>query len=352
MKSHEAAIAEYSNLFHVYEQFTNKTERLIQDLMKSNNLKAKIIESRTKDVESFASKLQRKNYLDPLNEITDFCGVRIILSYQDEVDKVVEIIEKEFEVDRDNSVDKGALLNPNEFGYRSVHYVVSLLHSRKELTEWKKYINIKAEIQIRTILQHSWALISHSLQYKRENDIPQNLKRKLFRLASLVELADEEFVSLRYDHEQLESLINIKTPEDLLLQDLNIITVKKFFVENELISNLHNSALSAGFTIKDYEDASLSVLLLYCNVVNIVTVKDLTLFIEKWLPDAKSYFSAHIYHEYVVYSEIVLDVPSLIILLIIYENGENPILWKTVKKPDEHDFFYKAQFIHRVFPHK
>jgi GTP pyrophosphokinase len=65
------------------------------------------------------------------------------------------------------------------------------------LGEWKPFDGLKAEIQVRTIGQHAWAAISHALQYKREQDAPVNVQRRLARLAGLLELVDDESEALR-----------------------------------------------------------------------------------------------------------------------------------------------------------
>ncbi|EGW39179.1 hypothetical protein [Desulfosporosinus sp. OT] len=336
MKSYKEVIAEYSSLLSLYETFTLKIKNLVVDLMKAKKIKVNVIQSRTKDVESFSNKIKRKSrkYIDPLNEITDICGIRIIVNYQDEVDEIFNMIKEEFEVDEVNSIDKGSLLNPNEFGYRSVHYVASLASERKELTEWKAFSNFKVEIQIRTILQHSWALISHSLQYKRENDVPQELKRKLFRLASLVELADDEFMSLRNEHVQLEKSIGEKTTENIMLLDLNVITVKKYFEENELINKLYLIAELVGFNMLGEEDEdeyneALSDLLRHCEATNIITISDLNDFIRKWLHNAEECLS-------IIKSSVKgtweASVPFVLTLLIVAEFVDDPDIFKLVNE--------------------
>jgi trimethylamine:corrinoid methyltransferase-like protein len=60
-----------------------------------------------------------------------------------------------------------------------------------------------AEVHVRTVLQHAWAAISHSLQYKKEDDVPAALRRRLNRLAALLELADQEFTTLSAEHRAL-----------------------------------------------------------------------------------------------------------------------------------------------------
>jgi hypothetical protein len=65
------------------------------------------------------------------------------------------------------------------------------------LTEYRKFNDFKAEIQVRSILQHAWAEIEHDLGYKTKNAIPLQIRRRFSRLAGLLELADDEFVHIR-----------------------------------------------------------------------------------------------------------------------------------------------------------
>ena len=191
-----------------YEAFTQRLEDLLRQLLESDEVKYHLIESRTKDVESLCEKACRpgKSYAHPLEEITDLSGIRIILYYLDDVDRVANLIRREFRVDEPHSVDKSQHLKENEFGYLSIHFVVQLSDARSLLTEWHEFAELKAEIQIRTVLQHAWAAISHVLQYKSKYYAPKQLRRKLFRLSGLLELADEEFMALRDIHDQIVEL--------------------------------------------------------------------------------------------------------------------------------------------------
>jgi hypothetical protein len=81
--------------------------------------------------------------------------------------------------------------------------VISLSASRKQLTEWQSYLDLKAEVQVRTVLQHTWAAIDHKLRYKAVNEMPRTLKRHLFSLSALLEIADREFSNLKIRSEEL-----------------------------------------------------------------------------------------------------------------------------------------------------
>jgi putative GTP pyrophosphokinase len=133
--SQKEIVAEYENKRTLFIGFTKKLKRLIRDLLETDGIKYHLIEGRTKSVESFEEKAFKrgKHYDDPIREITDLSGIRIIVYYSDDVEKVANLIKSEFMVDWENSVDKGLLLKPNEFGYRSVHYVVSLSRARQEM---------------------------------------------------------------------------------------------------------------------------------------------------------------------------------------------------------------------------
>jgi len=192
-------VEEYRNSFSLYELFGKRLESLLVDIVQGEEVKIHFSESRAKSPESLRNKISRpgKSYDDPANQISDLVGVRLVLYYQDDVEKVGEMIGKEFQVleeERSHLVEK---YSPDQFGYLSAHYIIKLNEKRAELSEWRPFQCIHAEIQIRTVLQHSWAAVSHALQYKREGDVPLALRRKLFRLAGIFELADEQFIEIR-----------------------------------------------------------------------------------------------------------------------------------------------------------
>jgi ppGpp synthetase/RelA/SpoT-type nucleotidyltranferase len=216
--STDALVRQFQDKRQLYEAFTVRLRTLLEDLLEAADIRVHLIEGRTKEVASLAEKVCRpgKTYQQSIDEIPDLSGLRIIAYYIDDVDTIAELIKAEFDVDSESSIDKRQLLEENEFGYLSVHFVVRLHPNRAAQTEWCKFHGIKAEIQVRTVLQHSWAAISHLLQYKSKHDIPKALRRKLFRLCGIFELADEEFLALRRAHESLSSEIESKIAQDAL----------------------------------------------------------------------------------------------------------------------------------------
>ncbi|HEY0638433.1 MAG TPA: hypothetical protein VGD67_12365 [Pseudonocardiaceae bacterium] len=182
-----------------YESLARKLEDLIQELLKDAGIDVIQVESRAKTVESFEGKLRRKSYADPLAEMTDLVGLRVITYYIEDVDEVEKILRAEFTVDEENSLDKAAQMDPDRFGYLSRHFVVQLGASRSGLAEWRQYRDIKAEVQVRTALQHAWAAVNHKLEYKSSDEVPAQLRRGLSRLSALFELADEQFSAFRRD---------------------------------------------------------------------------------------------------------------------------------------------------------
>lgn len=189
--------ADYRELYPLYEQYVSKLQSLLSDMAHDAQIDVAQVEGRAKSIESFLEKVQRKSYGDPLRQITDLAGLRIITYYADDVVKIAELVRREFDVLTDESSDKFEQLDVDEFGYRSWHIVVSLAHPRSTLLEWKRFLSFSAEIQIRSVLQHAWAAISHKLDYKKSAQAPSPLRRQLFRLSALLELADEEFASVR-----------------------------------------------------------------------------------------------------------------------------------------------------------
>ncbi len=120
-----------------------------------------------------------------------------------DVEAVSRLIASELGVKED--VLHGSFGDSEAFGYASRHLIVELIPPRAELAEWRRYEGLQCEIQVRTILQHAWASISHSLLYKVEDDIPSIVQRRLSQVAALIEVGDGLFEQFRSDVQDLRS---------------------------------------------------------------------------------------------------------------------------------------------------
>lgn len=186
-----------------YENFGRKLGSLVSDVLQANSIVVHSVTFRVKTRQSAIRKQKTLKEQDrSVDVVHDFLGLRVITYFADQVDEVAALIEREFSIDVEKSTDKRAALDPDRFGYLSSHYVASTADSRSKLPEWKQFEGLSFEIQLRSILQHSWAEIEHDLGYKSPVTIPKNIKRRFSRLAGLLELADDEFSGIRVELEQ------------------------------------------------------------------------------------------------------------------------------------------------------
>jgi len=193
----------YSILHSRYEEYAEILKEVLNEIT-NRYAQGSLVQVRPKSIQSFAGKIWRKKNLvrDPCNEFTDLCGGRIISPNRNGVQAVCDFIEKNFIIDWENSVTIEQRLKPSEFGYRSVHYIVMF---KKELLEDSEItislpdwiFSLKAEIQVRTLLEHSWAEFSHQLVYKKSFEIPRFWQRELSVLAALLEESDSKVLQVQ-----------------------------------------------------------------------------------------------------------------------------------------------------------
>ncbi|GAA1504727.1 hypothetical protein GCM10009740_39790 [Terrabacter terrae] len=161
------------------------------------------VTGRTKTVASFAAKAERRRdgkllYPEPLTDITDQIGVRVITYVHDDVAAVAELLGEELAVldDRDLGLETA---RAGRFGYASRHLLVSVDASRTVPAAYQPLRRLSASVQIRTVLQHAWAEFEHDIRYK--GTIPEEhaheLDRRFTLAAGLIELADREFSAIR-----------------------------------------------------------------------------------------------------------------------------------------------------------
>jgi putative GTP pyrophosphokinase len=188
----------YEAVRGTYQQFTERNEALLRDILTEGE-DFYAIEARTKDLDSFEAKVdlpeKEQKYKD-ISEVTDLSGLRIICYLDEDATRVCTRLAELYDVDPDHSVNKNEQLDPDQFGYRSRHFVVRFPAARAALMENERFAGLRAEIQVRTILQHAWAAIDWKLRYKNSAEVPVHLRRRVFRVSALLELADDEFSSL------------------------------------------------------------------------------------------------------------------------------------------------------------
>ena len=204
------AIEQYQKSRSLYEEFAYVVRNVLSEALKAVHMKVHSIEARAKTIESLGKKAStpaledpsKPKYPNPLSDITDLAGVRVITFFPRTQQQVDTAIEAEFDVIEIS--DKAELLVKEEkFGYASIHYLVRLKQNRVLLLEYNRFENLIAEIQVRTILQHAWAEIEHDIQYKSADTIPAIIHRRFLALAGMLEIADREFQAVQDEDETL-----------------------------------------------------------------------------------------------------------------------------------------------------
>lgn len=191
-------LEEYQEKRSLFEKMRTVVLDIIHRLIEEARLDITAVESRIKKEESLAGKLERKgNKYMTLDDLTDILGVRIITSYSDDVDKISAIVDRAFEVDWQNSVDKRKMHELDSFGYNSLHYICRIPKSLYFDPEYPEMNELRFEVQMRSALQHVWATMNHDTGYKSGVEVPREYLRSISQLAGLLELADEQFSLLR-----------------------------------------------------------------------------------------------------------------------------------------------------------
>ena len=194
----EMILDEYRDRLPVLNRLKEVALDILKRTLKENHMVVTAIEGRVKTEKSLAGKLELKgSKYRTVDDITDTVGVRIITFFSDEVDKIAALMERMFEIDWDNSVDKRKMLEIDRFGYMSLHYICRIPKTLFEDPQQPLLNEIRFELQMRTALQHVWANMQHDTGYKSEVEIPMEYQRSLNRLAGILELADEQFSRIR-----------------------------------------------------------------------------------------------------------------------------------------------------------
>ena len=197
---------EFSDAIEAYEQLEPRL-RLLKQQLKTDleglvfdlGLVEAKVKGRVKTAHSFAAKLYEKGEKyqpDPLARMRDKVGLRVEVLLPQDRDALVMALERGDlpGLEHVDSDDKGEGLAVTTFGYNGVN--IDCLPSGY-IDETVPAEHAWCEIQVRTQAAGTWSVLSHMLYYKPILQLGPEQSRRLFRLAAIVEMFDEEAQRLR-----------------------------------------------------------------------------------------------------------------------------------------------------------
>ena len=250
-----------------FEKLRRRAESIVTELLDDSSVICLEVQSRVKTEQSATKKIAIKQYDDPINQMTDLVGLRIIVYLESDIDEVAKILNTAFEIDDANSIDKRVPDKPDVVGYRSLHLVCALGKQRAKNAEYRNICEMKFEVQIRTALTHTWAEIEHKQNYKSAHSLPKRLQRRLNILSGTLELVDLELDQIakdagayKSDLETGKSELDADELSDTVLEVLALMAAKT--------ANVEIATIYAGSNEQLVED------LKYFEVVNVGNLRD------------------------------------------------------------------------------
>jgi len=156
------------------------------------------VSTRAKKVNSFIEKATKNidgilKYNDPLNQIQDQIGVRIVTFYLNDVEEVAKVIEGYYRKIESKDIVPDS---DSEFGYFGKHFIF-LIPDDVINDEYDNSMIPKVfELQVKTLFQHAWGEAEHDLGYKNNTEQCSDVKRKIAFTAAQSWGADQIFSDL------------------------------------------------------------------------------------------------------------------------------------------------------------
>lgn len=221
---------EYSTLNRSIDAFGYELTKQITQIFEENNVSLGFpIDYRTKSWDSIQRKAQVLN-VKTLLDIQDLCGLRFVLLFKRDIPRIKKLISDTFKIQKE--YDTHEKLASDQFGYSSLHLVIKMPDSWFTIPTLKGFKGLKAEIQIRTLAQHTWAAASHVLQYKTEENVPKSILRSIYRVSAILETVDIEFERFLEEREKYLEHLTKQTTEQISKVKLNVNSLEKILDEN------------------------------------------------------------------------------------------------------------------------
>lgn len=145
------------------------------------------ISARPKSIDRFLSKAEAQiegtlKYQEPIYQIQDQIGARIITFYRCDVDRIAKEVLRYF-----HPIESKDIVPEREweFGYFGQHHILLLPADVVDETIEKNLVPTCFELQIKTLFQHAWSEANHDLGYKpgQHELAPDELRQLAFTSA-------------------------------------------------------------------------------------------------------------------------------------------------------------------------
>ncbi|GKW23090.1 hypothetical protein PEC311524_06840 [Pectobacterium carotovorum subsp. carotovorum] len=181
--------------------------------------------SRVKENDSLIDKAfyRDKSYKNSYEDIEDKVGARFVVMLVSEVDDICGIIEKAHQdgtwhANKCRDFNEERKLFPTLFTYQSHHFIVrsnfDFIYQGVEIKN-----NTPCEVQIRSLLQHAYAELTHEVTYKKKTVIDPHVGRTIAKTMAFIETADDFFKDVK-EKTANKSMVNFEYFLDELFTSL------------------------------------------------------------------------------------------------------------------------------------
>jgi putative GTP pyrophosphokinase len=174
-------------------------------------------------------------------------------------------------------------VEPDHFGYFALNLVCSYNSARLSHSEYKPYAGHRFEVQVTSILRHAWSEMEHDW-YDLKDRFPPTVKRKFYRLAALLEIAEQEFVDIRKSKKQHQNAAMAMVEAEVPNVAISPASLRAFIEQERLVEQLDIKIVS----LLERElsgqifDGSLNVRTRLLAVVGVKTIEDLRAGLKKY----------------------------------------------------------------------